>query len=81
MHNTVNILNVTLKWLMRDFPDGPVVKNPPSNARDLGSVPGWGTKILHAAGQLSPNITTIESRSPQLARSPHSGEVIAAKIP
>ena len=60
MHNTVTVLNVTLKWLMRDFPDGPVVKNPPSNARDLGSVPGWGTKIPHAAGQLSPRITTTE---------------------
>ena len=28
-----------------DFPGGPVVKNPPSNAGDVGSVPGQGTKI------------------------------------
>ena len=27
-----------------DFPGGPVVKNSPTNAGDLGSVPGWGTK-------------------------------------
>ena len=30
---------------MWDSPDGPVVKNPPSNAGDMGSIPGWGTKI------------------------------------
>ena len=33
---------------------GPVVKNPPSNAGDWGLIPGQGTKIPHAAGQLSP---------------------------
>ena len=30
-----------------------MIKNPLSNARDAGSTPGWGTKIPHAAGQLS----------------------------
>ena len=39
---------------MGDFPGGPVVKKPPSNAGDAGSIPGRGTKIPHAAGQLSP---------------------------
>ena len=24
------------------FPGGSVVKNPPANARDAGSIPGWG---------------------------------------
>ena len=38
---------------MRDFPGGPVVKNPPSNAGDASSIPGRGTKIPYAAGQLS----------------------------
>ena len=28
--------------------------NLPSNAGDEGSIPGWGTKIPHASGQLSP---------------------------
>ena len=32
----------------------PVVKNPPGNARDTDSLPGWGIKIPHAVGQLSP---------------------------
>ena len=30
-----------------------MVKNLLANARDTGSIPGPGTKILHAAGQLS----------------------------
>ena len=38
----------TDEW--RDFPGGPVVKNPPSNAGDAGATPGQGTKIPHAAG-------------------------------
>ena len=37
----------------QDFLGGPVVGTPPSNARNVGSVPGWGTNISHAAGQLS----------------------------
>ena len=35
-------------------------KNPPSNAGDAGLIPGWGTKIPHAKGQLSPHATTRE---------------------
>ena len=46
----------------RDFPGGPVVKNPPSNAGDAGSIPGQGTKMPHATGQLSPHATTTEPR-------------------
>ena len=44
----------------RDSPGGPVVKNLPSNEGDESSIPGWGTKIPHAAGQLSPHATTTE---------------------
>ena len=44
----------------RDFPGGPVVKNLPYNAGDMGLIPGQGTKIPHAAGQLSPRATTTE---------------------
>ena len=43
-----------------DFPGGPVVKNPPFNAVDADSIPGRGTKIPHAAGQLSLRATTTE---------------------
>ena len=37
-----------------------MVENPPFNAGDVGSVPGQGTKIPHAAGQLSLHVTTRE---------------------
>ena len=37
-----------------------MVKNPPYHARDAGWIPGQGTKIPHAAGQLSPRATTAE---------------------
>ena len=37
----------------RDFPEGPGVKNPPSGAGDVVLIPGWGTEVPHASGQLS----------------------------
>ena len=43
-----------------DFPGGPVVKNPPCNAGDLGAIPGGGTKILYATDLLSPRAATRE---------------------
>ena len=39
---------------MRNFPGGPVVKNPPCNAGGETSIPGWGTKIPHATRKGSP---------------------------
>ena len=55
-------------WL-RDFPGGPVVKNPPSNTGDAGSIPGWGTQIPQATGQLSQYAATREKHL-QTQRSP-----------
>ena len=40
----------------RDFPDGPGVNTSPSNSGDVGSIPGQGTKILHASGPRNQNI-------------------------
>ena len=42
-----------LKRHSRDFPGGPVAKDLPCNATDLGSIPGWGTETTHPMGQLS----------------------------
>ena len=42
--------NSYLKSLRMDLPGGPVVKNLPVNAGDMGSVPGLGTKIPNAGG-------------------------------
>ena len=50
-----------------DFLGGPEVKNTPSNAGYLDSIPGQGTKIPHATGQLSPSAST---REPMLQRRP-----------
>ena len=46
--------------MIRDFPVDPVVKNLPSNAGNMSLIPGQGTKISHATGQLSPCTTTRE---------------------
>ena len=66
-----------------DFPGGPVAKNSPSNTGDGGSIPGRGTKIPHAVGQLSLGTTTTRNttteptcpgaRVPQLEKeNPHT---------
>ena len=44
----------------------PVVENPLSNAADVGSIPGEGTKIPHAVGQLSLCTATRETHTLQL---------------
>ena len=44
----------------RDILGGPVVKNLSSNVGNMGSIPGWGTKIPHTIGQLSLHVTTRE---------------------
>ena len=56
-HSYAQMGDFNIFW---DFPGGPVVKNPPSNAGDVGLIPGQGTKIPHATGQLSPRTTTTE---------------------
>lgn len=38
--------------IMGDFPSGPTVKNPPSDAGNGGLIPDWGTNIAHAVWQL-----------------------------
>ena len=52
------------KWspaeVNRGFSGGPVVKNPPCNAGDVGSIPGWEMKIPRAAEQRSLHTATTE---------------------
>ena len=43
-------LPITEIRLFRDFPGGPVVKDPPSSAGDTGSIPVQGSKVPHAQG-------------------------------
>ena len=51
---------VIQKYIDRDFPGGPVVKNLPYNSVDKSTIPGQGTKIPHASGQQSPCAATTE---------------------
>ena len=52
-------------YAVKGFPGGPVIKNPPSNAGDAGSILGQRTMIPHATGQLSLH-TTAKELAPQL---------------
>ena len=54
-------LMARLKSLPRGFPGGPMVKNPPSNAGDTGSIPDQRNKILYVMGQLSSLATRKKS--------------------
>ena len=59
----------------RDFPGGPVVKNPSCSAEDAGLIPGQGTKIPRAAGQLHTTTTELAcsgAHVPQLERRPRT---------
>ena len=60
-------VNINPFW---DFPGGPVVKNLPSNAGDVGLIPGRGIKIPHATGQLSP-CTVEPTHHNKRAQNPH----------
>ena len=50
-----------LKKKKKDFPGSPVVKNLPSSAGDVGSIPGQGTKIPQAVG----SSCSLQLESPQ----------------
>ena len=47
-----------------------MVKDPPANSGDAGSIPGWGTKIPHTAEQLTPCAATTEACKPQQEQPP-----------
>ena len=57
------------------IPGGPVVKNLPANAGDLGLIPGAGRSHSHWATREVPN----NCRSPQLQKSSHRGPRPAAR--
>ena len=52
--------DVSIKSWSRDIPGDPAVKNLPSNAGDTSLIPGGGTKISQATGQLNPCASTTE---------------------
>ena len=53
---------------IRDLPGGLMVKNLPSSAGDMGSIPGWGTKILQSSHTSTREPTCCKTTEPM-----HSG--------
>ena len=49
---------MSLNWLIWDFPGGPVVKNLPTDARDMGSILGRERSHMPCA-------TTTEAHTPR----------------
>ena len=79
-----------LKVQTFDFPGGPVVKNPPTNAGDMGSMPGPGRfhtpqgNYCRGPQLPSPQTTTTDAHVPRGARilqqeKPPQGEAQAPK--
>ena len=60
----------SIRWRSQDFPSGPVVKNLPANAEHVGLIPGWGTKLPCASGELRSCAITTEPVSSR-AHMPH----------
>ena len=54
--------------LLLGLPGGPVFKSPPSKAGAMRLIPGWGTKIPHALGQLNPRAASREARALKLEK-------------
>ena len=63
----------------KDVPGGPVVKNPPCNPRDAGSIPGQETKTPHDTGQVSP--CTATTQPGQEAPHPNKGPCMGHEDP
>ena len=61
--------------VMGDFPASPVVKNLSRNAGDAGLIPGWGTKISHAAEQL----TQVPQLSPDAGKNNNNNKLMGSR--
>ena len=61
---------------MRDFPGSPVVKTVPSNAGGVGSIPGWGAKILHVLQPKNQNRSNIVTNSIKTLKMIHIKKIL-----
>ena len=66
-HSFSKFWKVGKNWNGRGFPAGPGVKTLSSNAGDTGSIPGQGTKIPHAMGQLERSPCTAAKEAHMLS--------------
>ena len=67
MHLQKGNKNLDYKIFPRDFPAGAVVKNPPANAGDTGSIPGPGRSHMPRSNY---------ARAPQLLKPAHLEPVL-----
>ena len=63
---------------MNGDPGDPVVKDPPCNAGDTGSIFDWKKRIPRAEGQLSLHVVTTEPHTPQLRVHALQGKILSA---
>ena len=66
MHTHIDVQN---HMACMDFPGGTVVKNPPANAGDVGSIPGLGRSHMPRSNEVrAPQLLSLCSRArePQL---------------
>ena len=68
--DTGSAMKVLVDNICGDVPSSSVVKTPPSNAGDRGSIPGRGTKISYAMGQLSVRVATRKKPPHTAMKSP-----------
>ena len=55
------MLKKSIEW---DFPGGAVVKNPPANAGDMGSIPGPGRSHMPQSNKTcAPQLQSLRSRA------------------
>ena len=79
MYNTGNYIQNPMITHLGNFPDGPLVKNPPANAGDTGLIPGPGRSHM-PGGQLSWHMARTETHASQSPCSP-TREVTAVRNP
>ena len=73
---------IWLKRELRDLPGGPVVKALPSQVGDVGSIPGWGTKISGASWPKKAKCETVKQKlycnkfNKDFNNGPHEGKKV-----
>ena len=69
---SVAVVIIIIILTYREFPGSPVVKAQYFHCQGLGSIPGWGSKILQAVWQIIIIIIpyTIDPKKPMIVKQP-----------
>ena len=74
IHKSTNVIHHINKLKNKDFPGGTVVKNPPANAGDMGSISSSGRSHMPRSNKPHvPQLLSLRSRArmPQLLKPEH----------